>query len=479
MPGRRLRLGLLALGLLGALARVVAWRARPDLHPDEFFQYLEPAWRHLHGYGWLAWEWSLGLRSWVLPTYHGAWMVLLDWAGVQSGELVHAFLQLHWAFASLLLLPAAWRAGRRMAAQSWSGRLRDDRNANLPPGWEGGLLSVAATALLPTLAYFSPHTLTEVPSMLALVWGYTLWLEARAPAPRDRAFRLGLATGLLLSLGALLRIANGPLVLVPIFDLVVRRRWRGLAGLLIGCSLVATGFGLVDWVTHGSPFHSLRAYLEYNYVEGRAAEHGVAPLGHYARWMSDRLGFGLLLLLAPIALAFRAVWGWALGVLLLFVALSTQAHKEERFLLVVWPMLTIAFGAASGRLMVRLRGRTRRAAVWTLIAGLGAGAIARNIRGIQERDQHDYSRRWALYAAQAWAGRQPDATGVLVEGAFHLSGGWLMLGKNLPLDSYGPRAENPLYNYFVVRRDSAEEQDGVARGAHAVHVRGPFVVLRR
>ena len=37
-------------------------------HPDEIFQYLEPAWRMLGHDGIVTWEWHGGIRSWFLPT---------------------------------------------------------------------------------------------------------------------------------------------------------------------------------------------------------------------------------------------------------------------------------------------------------------------------------------------------------------------------------------------------------------------------
>jgi len=37
------------------------------LHPDEVYQFLEPAFFKVHGYGVLAWEWRQGLRNWAAP----------------------------------------------------------------------------------------------------------------------------------------------------------------------------------------------------------------------------------------------------------------------------------------------------------------------------------------------------------------------------------------------------------------------------
>src|SRR5579872_4934988 len=54
---------LLALALRAPLA---FW---PNIiHPDEIFQYLEPAWRLLGHDGIVTWEWRYGIRGWFLPT---------------------------------------------------------------------------------------------------------------------------------------------------------------------------------------------------------------------------------------------------------------------------------------------------------------------------------------------------------------------------------------------------------------------------
>jgi phosphatidylinositol glycan class B len=459
--------------VIGLAARLAAYRLHPDIHPDELFQYIEPAWWHLHGYGWPAWEWAVGLRSWVLPAYHGAWMVLLSWVGVRRGEAVVHALQLHWALLGLCLLPAAWRAGRAMAAASpQTGRLSPDPpGAAAPLGWEGGLLAVLAVAVLPEIAYFAPHTFSEAPSMILLVWGCTLWLSARARGG-DHPWRTGLWTGALLAAGVCIRLANGPLVIVPVVDLWARKRWRALAGVVAAGIAVTLAFGVVDWVTWGEPFHSALAYLDYNFVQGRAAEH--------ATQMRDSLGFGLVVLVVPVILAFRRVWPWAFAALLLFFMLSTQAHKEERFVLVVYPLLAVSWGAACGRGLMRIRRPRVRALAWAALALLGAAVVWRNAEGIARRPALDYTRRWGLYAAQAWAGRQPDATGVLVEGRFHLSGGWVVLGRDLPLDSLdGSLVNNPLYNYAIVRRGSAEEAMCRARGYQSAFVADEYEAMRR
>jgi len=388
-----------ALIAAGAAARLLAWMLRPALHPDEVFQYLEPAWQRLHGYGWPPWEWAAGVRSWILPGYHGAWMVILGWLGIEGGAAAHAFFQLHWAAASLLLIPAAWRAGEKLSGSE-----------------EGGFRAAALCALLPTLVWFAPHTLTEVPSAILMTWGY-----AAAGAS---------AIGILFSSAVCLRIPNAPLALPVLFS------WRAIPWAL----LPLAAFGMIDWITWGRPFHSAIGFLDYNFVQGRAVEHGRSPPFEYFAWIWSRLGpAGAVLFFAPIALRIRFVWRCALPAALLVVLLSTQGHKEERFLLAAWPLFAIAWGAAVAPL--------RRAAVAAALVAI----CASNAHGIWRGPVHDYSGRAGLFAAQSWVGEQPDATGLLVEGRFHLSGGFFLLRRNLPLETWAPAlARNPIFNYAAL-----------------------------
>jgi len=405
---------------LGACARIAALLLGPPLHPDAIFQYLEPAWHHLHGYGWLAWEWGVGLRSWVLPGYHGAWMAALDLIGVHGGWAAQVFLQLHWGLLSLLIIPAALRAGGPFAA--------------------------ILCAFWPELVQLSPQTLTEVPSAILITMGYAAWLKARELEGAEER-RAALAAGALLSFAVCLRIPNGPLALVPALDLLVRRRKAALGALALASLGPLALFGLVDWITWGRPFHSMLAFLDYNFLKGKAAEHGVSPWYDYAASLLQLTSWTILIVLAAAILDWRRTWMTAGPALLLVILLSTQRHKEERFILAAWPLLAIAWGVAMQR-------RT------ALVAGLATAlVVVGTLVGVARRPPADYAGRTGLYEAQAWVGRQPDVTGLLVFEWIHLSGGFLDFSRNLPLEPFQPRLlANPIFNYAAVKEGSREAE---------------------
>jgi phosphatidylinositol glycan class B len=443
---------------LGAVARLIAIAFHPALHPDEFFQYLEPAWKHLHGYGWMAWEWSVGLRSWLLPGYHGAWMELLGWLGIRRGEYLLLFFQVHWALVSATMAIAGFIAGRAMTREFVaSGDTRLEGDAHEAAIDAGGLLAAFACALFPTLVYFGPHTLTEVPSMLLFVWGYALWADARTRPDRE-SVRRGIAVGLLLSLGACIRIPNAPLALIPPIDWILRGRFRTTLAVVLGALVPVAVSGALDWATWGRPFHSAIAFIDYNFVQGRAAEHGQSPPLWYVEGVIARTGGFLLVMAIALARGFRRVWTWALPALLLLAYLSTQPHKEERFLVLFWPLLlTAAAASAAGWIALRqVQAGERVSALWMIVCAVVLGLFVEDGLAIAHEPASDFTGKFAVYEAQAWVGQRPDLTGLLIEDRVHLNGGYMLTSKNIPQNVLAnPFVNNPLFNYVIARETTA------------------------
>lgn len=477
----RTKRGLSLIVALGAVARVVAIPFHPAMHPDEFFQYLEPAWKHLYGYGWMAWEWSVGLRSWVLPGYHGAWMELLGWLGIRRGEYLLLFFQVHWALVSSTMAIAGFIAGRAMTRDFVdSGGARLEGDAHEVALDAGGLLAASACAVFPTLIYFGPHTLTEVPSMLLFVWGYALWVDARTRPDRE-SVRRGITVGVLLSLGACIRIPNAPLALIPPIDWALRGRFRTTLAVALGALGPVAFSGALDWATWGRPFHSAIAFINYNFVQGRAAEHGQSPPLWYVEGVIARTGGFLLVMAVVLARGFRRVWTWAVPALLLLAYLSTQAHKEERFLVLFWPLLLTALSASVAGWIAQKQARegARASTLWIIACVVFLGLFVEDGLAIAREPDSDYTRRFAVYQAQAWVGQQPDLTGLLIEDRVHLNGGYMLTSKNVPQNMLAnPFVNNRLFNY-VIARDTTSPQGFAALGFVRVWSTPGYVVYRR
>jgi hypothetical protein len=448
---------------LGLLVRVTAWWFKGGFHyPDEIFQQVEPANYLRTGLAWLPWELVRGLRSWVLPGIYAGLLEILSWVGV-TGLSAFRLLTLHNAVLSIAMVPAGYRIGVALWPQG-------------EPDAENAGLSVAAfTALLPTLVYYTPHTLIGTPCMVALSWGYAHWLEARRsdePDPRSL-----LLCGLFFGIAGALRFTCGLHILVPLADLLLRYRSRALKPLLAGAALPVAIVGLVDLLTWGAPFHSTVEHLRYNFFEHGASDHGTSPWSYYAAdsiW--SRLGplAGLTLLVALAG--WRRTWLLWLTLLLPTVLLSLEPHKEDRFLMYNWPLLAGTLGLGWWMLVRWLKGRAPAlgpiVALVILLAMLGS-----NLEGTSTLP---WTQRRGMFQAQAFVGKQDDATGLLYHERRHMNGGYLVLEKTVPQVQFkrGLLA-NPLYNYAALLGQGSDAQRLRRMGWSEVSRFDEIVVLRR
>jgi hypothetical protein len=473
---RRLSLAFAAIVVLGLLARLAAWLTEPAVHSDEFFQVLEPAWWHLTGFGLSAWEWSEGVRSWALPGYHGAWMALLMALGVTEGATLGLLMQLHGALLNLLLIGAAYRGGTLVAGRLSAGRGAPGSGAVSAEQF-GGLCAALLCALFPVVVIYAPHTLSEMPSMLCFVWGIVLVNEAptRREAADPDARRRTFVAGLVIALGTCIRIANAPLSLVAPLVLLVRRRWSLLPWLLAGAVIPVVAFGLLDLLTWGKFLGSYWKYIEFNIIQGRSAFFGTAPWHWYVEVLWNRGAIALALLLVAVFIGLRATWPFVLAALGLYALLTSQGHKEERFMIAMWPLLLIAAGGVAGTWLARLQGRWQRIAIAAAVAlVLGDGAVHMH-GGPGDKDR--FARSWL--EGQAIAGADPTVTGLVIDRSFY-SGAALWFGAARPqLNFETPLLQNPIVSHALVFEGSDHERQAREAGFVPIFVRDGAVLLRR
>jgi GPI mannosyltransferase 3 len=467
----------LALVLVVAgVGRVATALFDVPVHIDENYQYLEPARWRLHGAGFQPWEFGAGLRSWVLPGYHGAWMAACEAVGISSGSTQHLLLRLHWALAHLLLVWAAWHAG---------GGARDE-----PRRWLGGLVAAGLVAVFPFLVRFAPRTLTENPSMIALVAALALCGPQVAPGG-ERRHGLAYATGALLALGCCLRVANAPVAVAAVVWLLVAGRAPALARAALAGAAVVAFFGLIDRLTWGTWFGSYLAYVRFNFIEGKAAQFGTEPWWWYLLQLWRQAGLGLPILVGLALVRLRASWPYLLAASLLVASLSTQAHKEPRFIVAAWPLLFIAAGRAAGLLFARRRPLSTpawRTAWWrwrqgpAVVAG-ALGVAAAGLAAAQTRLARCES-GWdcpahEVQTAQAWVTARADLTGLLVAQPW-LTAGYCYLPPHVPMVAYNKDLlANPLFDYVLCNAGSSAETEARAAGFLEVHRYAGQVVLRR
>lgn len=490
MTAARLRVVMGLLLSLGVALRLLAMMWDPPLHPDEYYQYLEPAWWHLTGMGLKPWEFHEGVRSWFLPFYNGAWMALLLQLGVPAGAPIGWLMKAHWAVINVSVVVLAFRGGASISRRLH--KLHPAAHGDPPAGWEAGLLAAATCALFPILVSYAGHTLSELPSMLCLVAALVLTSEllendaAEAPG----ATRKAAWVGALSSLSACLRIVNGPLALVAPAWLLARGRFR-LLGVLSAAGLVPVlVFGLIDLVSWGSFASSFVGYIKYNFIEGKAADFGTEPREWYLDMLAHRAGFALPLAIMPALLGVRATWPYLLSATALLAYLSTQPHKEERFIVAFWPLLLIAAAGTVGAWLAQLRARWQAAdgapvRVWRARARqtlpwCAAAWLALVLAGSSEHLRS--SDRWVTQQdrldALAWLGTQSNVTGVAADEPF--TGGSLWFSAEVPYFVVVPGlVDNPIVSHALVIDGSEDQRTALRTGFTPVHRVGVYHVLQR
>jgi phosphatidylinositol glycan class B len=386
--------------VLAAIPAALAVAELGRLHPDEVYQFLEPAFVRTHGYGVLAWEWRQGLRNWAAPLLLSLGIRLGELVGVTDPWWVRGFLALPLAALQLAGLMAAFRLGSRRAGP-----------------W-GGSAALLGLGLLPVFRVISGRTLGEPLSAALLV------MAAEALSRDEGHPRSGLWGGAALGLAFVARYGSLPAIAGAALWLGLRRRWRTLGWTGLGLGLVLLGLGVLDAVTWGRLWHSVLEWFRFNVLtDGAARMFGTEPAGYYwpffwaeaPLWVWPALLFGLVFLRPRLGIA-----GTMAAALLL--ALLRTPHKEERFLYPVLVLLVLEAAPGVAALLERLPKLVPRLvlAVAAVAATMLAGPPTVDLRGDQFR-------------ALVKSARPPETTGILIvnEGLWG-AGGFFYVGKRIP-----------------------------------------------
>jgi hypothetical protein len=453
------------------------------MHPDAYFQYIEPAFWRLTGNGIETWEWHVGLRSWVLPFYNGAWLAGLHALGLPYGPEAMRLLKLHWALLQVGLIFVAYRGGASIARRLLRAPAEPGGDA-APAGYQGGLLAAALCAGFGQLVLYAGQTLSEPPSMLLLTAGLVLTAEITEPGAHidtSRAARTAALAGFLLSLGACMRIANAPLALVPVAWLALRGMGRPMLAMMLSSLGPALVFCLVDWATWGTFAGSYIEYVKFNLIEGRAAQFGTSPPDWYITHFRELapIGFPLLMLLPLLGL--RGNLAFLLSAYGMLAYFSAQPHKEARFLLGLWTLLLIATGGTLGAWLARTSAHWRRTGKSLLRTTLHALALALVATLLVDASRSPDLDCWYdehRLDALAWTSHRRDAVGVMVDDLL-LSSGAALWGKPGPLVSFHSELlGSPLVSHVIARKGSDQLLAAQFAGYREVfRTEGGFVVL--
>jgi len=441
------------------------------VQPDEYFQTLEPGSVLATGHGLLAWEWDTGIRSWALPGLYATLFRIAEALGLDGpGEVVRIAQVIHLGL-SLVIVDSSMRLGHVFGG------------ANLAR-WAGVL-----AALFPPLLFYATRTLSDCDSTAFLMWGYARWMaevdqtshpgaeKARGNGWHSGAFATGLIAG-----GAYAVRYTAPIFMLGIgLVTVYRRQWKSVLLLVGGFATVAACLGLLDWLTWGSPFHSLLAYFEFNVIDNGAARFGTSPFAWYLSTVGDMLGLAaplVALLVLRGCLAARSV---GLAAAIGFIMISIISHKEERFLLPILALLPLfaALGARRlwadfrlPRVFLPLGACLSLAATWAVYA------------------EKDWSPNAEWLPAMRWLGARDDVSGILATEGWGSLGGHAVHRLPVPviahpalLVDFGMRESlgNTLFNYLVISESDLADFSKTSAEHDFVRVArlGRIRVLRR
>jgi len=361
-------MGLLCLIVLGVVLRLVPTVFVPSINwGDEIFQTVEPAHRLVFGYGLVAWEFELGMRSWLLP---GVLAGLIEIARIIGDGPEYYLSAIAIGLGVLACAPV-------VCCFLWCRRA-----FGLGPGF----VAAFAVAIAPELVYFGARPLNEVVAAHLLVIAFYLLEPGYRVSSRPRAF-IG---ALLLGVVFLLRIHLAPAVVV-VFLWSAWGGWRQRLPALVGGGLAALAFGAtLDWLTLGYPFASVWRNLLYNIYYGVSTEISADPNLYYLR---GELGVWLAaapFLLVLIGLGARRIPVLLVTALAVIAVHSGFAHKEYRF---IYPAILLFMVLAA----VGLAQLTSWAAQWLH----GRGVPRATATGLSMAVLSVY---WSFVAFNVWSG---------------------------------------------------------------------------
>lgn len=435
-PAHAALIGLFSLGL-GLRLATLAWPY--SFFPDEVFQYLDVAHRHVFGYGIVTWEQRYGIRSAAFPLLLAGPMRLGAWLAPDGFGFLHA-AKAALALASLAIIWGSYRIG------SYQSRTH-------------GLFAGFVAAIWFEFIYFSTQALTEAFALSLFFPAAALLLDQQSHRPA----RLVLA-GALLAAAAVLRFQYGPALILFGAMCCGRdpRRWRATA---LGAALAGLISIAIDLAQDSPPFGWLFANYHHNIVLGRSyawtdgPSFYVVALGLFlAPWA------GLQILLAWSAS--RRFPALAAAAITNLIVHSLIAHKEYRYILLSSAILILL--AALGTVDFALRSPPdpdpqRRTHALRRYAWAWVGAsIVSALNGTNRWS-------WVTHSAELRAFQSlrtdPTACGVGIY-ARHWSetGGYSYVHRRLPLyllDGAGARQRlhqaQPAYNLIMAPRRAAQD----------------------
>ena len=309
------------LALAYALRLILAQWADVPLHPDEIHQYTEQAYRLVHGYGLIPWEYVFGIRSWFIPLCLAGLLQVALVLGLDQPQEYLFFLK-----AVLCLISLALPVGMyRLAQLVWSEH--------------AAILSLLLGCFWHHFLYVAHKPMPGVLAMYGLVWAVVWMLQ---PASRARAFWFGGMLGVVFMLRYQLVPALGALWLVALY----RLRGFAILPLLAGnAAALALASGL-DWYFWGGFLSSYIENFRLNFLYDIASTFSEKEALFYAKRLTVETGGLIVPGFLGALLLWPRIWPVIVALGLGFAAFHVPAHKELRFVLWLVPFVLVGVAVA-------------------------------------------------------------------------------------------------------------------------------------
>lgn len=306
---RRIDPALLWLLLLAAAVRLLIALLTVYHHPDEIWQYIEPAYGLVTGDWIRTWDIRLGIRSWLIPLA----MLPSVWLGHAidpAGELHLVLPRVATGLASLGVVWSAWSLGARITRQH-------------------AIAAAFVAAVWVEFAYFGVRPSSGSLAILAILPGLALLVRFR-----DTGYgRDAVLAGFLLGLGCISRFPLGPALAIP-FLWAARFDFRKSWPLLLGG---AAGGVLVDIIANAImgewPLLWIYNNVFANVVANRSHAYGLEPATWYLQVLAWQWQFAFVLILPSLAFGAKRYPVLLVTALAVIAVHSGIGHKEYRFIL--------------------------------------------------------------------------------------------------------------------------------------------------
>jgi GPI mannosyltransferase 3 len=401
-------------------------------HPDEIYQFFEQSHRIAFGYGLQTWEFREGMRSLLLPAVFSQVFALV----AHFGGGPRAYILISQTLLAVLSTVS-------VVAIYFCGLQRSRTHAVIAA-------SVAATWF--ELVFFAGHALTE-----SIAANFLLIALAAGDVPEEKLTRRRLfVIGFCLATCLMIRVHLAPGLMVAGLWIArdnIRARW---VPMLLGAVLPIACFGLSDWITWGSPFHSQIAAFRMNVVQNKASFYGVQPIYWYALKLIYTWGGALPIILALIAVRYRTVMMWLLVAAAIIVSHTLIGHKEYRFIFPATACLAVA-AALSTADLVEIAART--VAIGHRTALLGCAIVLWVATSFTLAFSPTFRPAWRLLGDGIgtffWLAKQPNLCGLwLYDYGWWQVGGYSYLHRHVPIYDVMSDPSESTINYIMLRRRS-------------------------